>query len=176
MAPDRRPYKTSDGYICVLIYNNKEWETFFRAVGRSEQFAADRRLSDHAERTRHYSEVYRIVADILTTRSTDAWLKLLGEHDIPCVPLHDLDSLIDDPHLEAVGFFHEMAHPTEGTIRLTGIPSRWSETPPAITAHPPALGEHSVEVLREAGFSDDEIAALCVDGSTADGRPSRKSN
>ena len=170
LAPDRKPYKTSDGYICVLIYNNKEWETFFRAVGRSEQFASDLRLSDHAVRTKHYSEVYKIVADILATRSTAEWLALLGEHDIPSVPLHDLNDLIDDPHLKAVGFFQPMDHPSEGAIRLTGIPGRWSETPPAITAHPPRLGEHSVEVLREAGFSETEISALCADGCTLDGR------
>jgi crotonobetainyl-CoA:carnitine CoA-transferase CaiB-like acyl-CoA transferase len=170
LASDRRPYRTSDGYICVLIYNNKEWETFFRAIGRSEQYAADQRLSDHAVRTAHYSEVYAIVADILTTRSTAEWEKLFAENDIPSAPLHDLDSLIDDPHLAAVGFFREMNHPTEGAIRLTGIPSRWSDTPPEITRHPPSLGEHSIEVLLEAGFDDAEIRALCAEGATVDGR------
>jgi len=170
LAADRRPFKTSDGYICVLIYNNKEWETFFRAVGRHEQFVSDPRLSDHAVRTKHYSEVYKIVANILATRSTADWLALLGEHDIPAVPLHDLDDLIDDPHLKAVGFFHSMDHPSEGAIRLTGIPSRWSETQPAITAHPPQLGEHSVEVLREAGLSEAEIEALIAEGGSIDGK------
>jgi crotonobetainyl-CoA:carnitine CoA-transferase CaiB-like acyl-CoA transferase len=170
LAPDRRPYKTSDGYICVLIYNNKEWETFFRSIGKSEQYAADKRLSDHAIRTQHYAEVYKIVADILTTRSTAEWLKLLGENDIPCVPLHDLDSLIDDPHLKAVGFFQEMNHPTEGPVKLTGIPSQWSDTPPAITKHAPLLGEQSVEILREAGLSDAEIESLVAEGATLDGR------
>lgn len=170
LAADRRPYKTSDGYICVLIYNNKEWETFFRAVGREQQFAADPRLSDHAVRTKHYAEVYKIVADILTTKTTAEWLSLLSTHDIPCTPLHDLDSLIDDPHLAAVGFFQEMEHPTEGAIRLTGIPSRWSDTPPAIALPPPQLGEHSIEVLREAGLDDREIKALRAEGATVDGR------
>jgi crotonobetainyl-CoA:carnitine CoA-transferase CaiB-like acyl-CoA transferase len=170
LASDRRPYKTSDGYICVLIYNNKEWETFFRAIGRSDQYAADPRLSDHAVRTAHYSEVYAIVADILETRSTADWEKLFAENDIPSAPLHDLDGLIDDPHLAAVGFFQDMDHPTEGPIRLTGIPSRWSDTQPEITRHPPSLGEHSVEVLREAGFSAAEVETLCAEGATVDGR------
>lgn len=169
LASDRKPYRTSDGYICVLIYNNKEWETFFRAIGRSDQYAADPRLSDHAVRTAHYSEVYAIVAGILTTRSTAEWEKLFAENDIPSAPLHDLDSLIDDPHLAAVGFFKDMDHPTEGAIRLTGIPSRWSATQPEITRHPPSLGEHSVEVLREAGFGEAEIQILCAEGATVDG-------
>ena len=170
LAPDRRPYPTKDGYVCVLIYNNKEWETFFRAIGRSEQFNSDPRLSDHGVRTKHYAEVYAILGEILATRTTAEWLALMGENDIPAVPLYDLNDLIDDRHLAAVKFFHEMNHPSEGPIRLTGIPSQWSESALAITRHPPRLGEHSVEVLREAGLSDAEIESLKSEGATVDGR------
>jgi crotonobetainyl-CoA:carnitine CoA-transferase CaiB-like acyl-CoA transferase len=170
LAPDRRPYRTKDGYVCVLIYNNKEWEIFFRAIGRSEQFKSDPRLSDHAVRTRHYGEVYAMLGEILATRTTAEWLALLGENDIPAVPLYDLNDLIDDRHLDAVRFFHRMEHPSEGPIRLTGIPSQWSESSPAITRHPPRLGEHSIEVLREVGLSEAEIEALRTDGATIDGR------
>jgi crotonobetainyl-CoA:carnitine CoA-transferase CaiB-like acyl-CoA transferase len=63
-----------------------------------------------------------------------------------------------------------MEHPSEGPIRLTGIPSQWSESSPAITRHPPRLGEHSIEVLREVGLSEAEIEALRTDGATIDGR------
>jgi crotonobetainyl-CoA:carnitine CoA-transferase CaiB-like acyl-CoA transferase len=85
------------------------------------------------------------------------------------VPMNDLDSLIDDEHLNAAGFFVEMEHPTEGAIRLTGIPSRWSRSQPRVTRHPPRVGEHSVEILREAGFSAEEIARMCADGAVVDG-------
>jgi crotonobetainyl-CoA:carnitine CoA-transferase CaiB-like acyl-CoA transferase len=170
LAPDRRPYRTRDGYVCVLIYNNKEWETFFRAIGRIEQFGSDPRLSDHAVRTKHYAEVYAILGEILATRTTAEWLALFGENDIPAVPLYDLDDLIDDRHLAAVKFFHEMNHPSEGRIRVTGIPSQWSESALAITRHAPRLGEHSFEILREAGLSDAEIERLKAEGATVDGR------
>jgi crotonobetainyl-CoA:carnitine CoA-transferase CaiB-like acyl-CoA transferase len=113
--------------------------------------------------------VYALLGEILATRTTSEWLKLLGENDIPAVPLYDLNELIDDRHLDAVKFFQRMNHPSEGALRLTGIPSQWSESTLTITRHPPRLGEHSVEVLREAGLGEAEIEALCSEGATIDG-------
>ena len=168
LAPDRRPYHTSDGYVCVLVYTDRHFAAFFRAIGRTEKFAADPRFSDHATRARHYPEIYAILAEIFRERTTAEWLKLLREADIPCVPLNDLDHLIDDPHLAAVGLFEDVDHPSEGRIRLAGISSRWSRAGPGIDRHPPRLGEHSVEVLREAGFSEAEIRRLCREGAAVD--------
>src|ERR1700730_745143 len=113
----------------------------------------------------------------MTTRTTAEWLAALQEGDIPAVPMHDLDALIDDPQLAAVGFFHAMDHPTEGEIRLVGIPSRWSRSRPSIRRHPPGLGAHPAEVLREAGFDTREIARLAADraiGGVAATAPARK--
>jgi crotonobetainyl-CoA:carnitine CoA-transferase CaiB-like acyl-CoA transferase len=169
LAPDRRPYPTKDGYVCVLVYTDKQFAAFFAALGRSEEFAADARFSDHATRARHYPEVYAILAEILRTRTTAEWLALLREIDIPCVPLNNLDDLIADPHLSAVKLLQDYEHPSEGTIRLAGVPSRWSRAGPGVHRHPPRLGEHSVEVLREAGFSSAEIDALCAEGAALDG-------
>ena len=164
IAPDRRPYETGDGYICVLVYTDKQWEGFFRVLGDAA-LAADPRFKDQATRAGYYNEIYALLADVLRTKTTDEWLALLQEADIPCTPVYDLDDLIDDPHLEAVGFFHEMDHPSEGKIRLVGIPSRWSRTPPAITRHPPQIGEQSREILMEAGFAADEIERLIANGA-----------
>jgi crotonobetainyl-CoA:carnitine CoA-transferase CaiB-like acyl-CoA transferase len=169
LAPDRRPYPTQDGYVCVLVYTDKQFAAFFAALGRSEEFAADPRLSDHATRARHYPEVYAILADVLRTKTTAEWLSLLRKIDIPCVSLNNLDDVIADPHLSAVGLLQEYEHPSEGKIRLAGIASRWSRAGPGVHRHPPRLGEHSVEVLREAGFSSAEIDALCAEGAAVDG-------
>ncbi len=173
LAPDRRPYATRDGHVCVLIYTDRQWESFFRAIGKIDQFRSDSRFKDPAARSRHYAEAYAFVADVMTTRTTIEWLALLQEADIPAVPMHDLDALIDDPHLAAVGFFHDMDHPTEGHIRLVGVPSRWSRSKPAISRHPPGLGEHTSEVLREAGFGETAIERLAATGAIAPA-PSRR--
>jgi len=169
MTADRRPYQTSDGYICVLVYTDKQWQAFFRASGRAD-LAGDPRLKDYATRARNYAAIYALLADVIKTRPTAEWMRLLHEVDIPCVPMNDLNSLIDDEHLNAAGFFVEMEHPSEGAIRLTGIPSRWSRSQPRVRSHPPRVGEHSVEILREAGFSAEEIARLCAQGAVVDGR------
>ena len=114
LTPNRRPYATRDGYVCALIYTDKHWQAFFAALGRRDEFAANPRLSDHATRARHYNELYGMVADILRTRTTAEWIALFEGCDIPCAPMNDLDALIDDPHLDAVGFFQTQTHPTEG--------------------------------------------------------------
>jgi len=80
--------------------------------------------------------------------------------------VNSLESLLHDPHLEAVGFWQTVEHPTEGTMRLPGIPAVYGKTPGSIRRLPPRLGEHSVEILREVGVADDEIKTLLASGAT----------
>ena len=112
-----------------------------------------------------------MVADILQTRTTADWLAFFEDCDTPCASMHDLDALIDDPHLAAVGFFQSQAHPTEGQVRYTGIPSRWNGAALPITRHAPCLGEHSLPILKEAGVSTADSEALLKSGATIDGEP-----
>lgn len=170
LAADRRPYQTSDGYLCALIYTDKHWSAFFRAIGRAEEFAADPRFVNHEARATRYAEIYGLLADILRTRPTAEWMALLQDADIPCVPVQDLDQLIDDPHLAAVGFFQPMDHPSEGAIKLTGIPARWSRSKLEITRHAPRIGEQSLEILREIGIDGARARELCQQGVVVDGR------
>ncbi len=166
LAPHRRPYATRDGYLCVLIYNDKQWERFFEMIGRRD-LLADARFCDHSSRAAHITGVYEFVAEVMKTRTTSDWMRALDEGDIPATPMHTLDSLIDDAHLNAIGFFPEYDHPTEGRIRMTAPVGKWSETPPSIRTLAGRLGEHSREVLGELGYSVTEIDALVAKKITA---------
>ena len=160
----RRPYATRDGYVCVLVYNDKQWHSFLRLTGHPDKLN-DPGFAEHAGRSAHFDEVYRFVAEIMRTRTTAEWVRVLEEADIPAMPLHTVETLIEDPHLGDVGFFRNVDHPSEGRLRMMDVPSAWSATPPELNRPAPRLGEHSVEVLREAGFSAAEIERMLASGA-----------
>lgn len=174
LAPHRTPYATRDGYVCVLIYNDKHWRKFFSLIGRSEMFETDPRFSSQEARSRNIAEVYAFVAEQMATRTSAEWLRLLKEADIPATPLNSVDDVIDDRHLAATGFFPIMEHPTEGRLRMIAAPGTWSQTPPGTLRPAPRLGEHSVEILREAGYADAEIQAMIASRVTLIAEPPRK--
>jgi crotonobetainyl-CoA:carnitine CoA-transferase CaiB-like acyl-CoA transferase len=166
LASQRAPYATKDGYVCVLVYNDKHWRSFFRLVGREEMFESDPRFSSQEARSRNIGDVYAFVAHHMATRTSAEWLRLLKEADIPVAPLNSIDDVIDDPHLGESGFFVMTEHPTEGRLRQMATPSAWSQTPPGALRPAPRLGEHSVEILREAGYANAEIEAMIASGVT----------
>ena len=163
----RHPYPTMDGYVCVMIYTDRHWRAFFRALGREDEFERDPRYRDMTARTENIVALYRELAELLLTRTTAQWLDLLNKADIPAMPLHTLESLLADEHLAATGFFSFGEHPTEGRLRQMAYPSTWSATQPRCSRPVPRLGEHSLEVLREIGYSEDRIEALIQCGATA---------
>ena len=160
----RRPYQTRDGYVCALIYNDKHWKAFFELVGRGEM-AADPRFASAEGRSQDFDAVYSFVAEEMHKRTTGEWLAALEQADIPVQRMNSLEDILNDPHLAAIGYFREVEHPTEGTLRSMKVPSEWSETPPEVRRHAPRLGEHTREVLREAGYSDAQIEALAKSGA-----------
>src|SRR6202140_851236 len=165
LSRDRRPYKTSDGYICVIVYNDKQWENFFKATGRDD-LRRDPMFATFAGRAVNIDMVYAELARIFETRSTGEWTELLDKADVPVMPMHDLESILKDPHLVATDFFPVVNHPTEGKIRNMKVSASWSETSVEPARLGPRLNEHGAEILREAGFSADDIAALVRDGVT----------
>ena len=164
LNPNRRPFKTKDGYLAILPYTDQNWRDFFTLAGRQD-LLDDPRYKTLATRLRHIEILYNELATIALTRTNAEWLAELDRRNIPAMSVNTLQSLLHDPHLEAVGFWQMVEHPTEGTMRLPGLPATYSKTPGAIRRLPPRLGEHSEEILREAGLSADEIAAQLASGA-----------
>src|SRR6201996_7867432 len=165
LSPDRRPYKTADGYVCVIVYNDKQWTSFFEATGRDD-LRANPKFATFAARAQNIDLVYAELARMLLERTTAEWTDLLNKADIPTLPMHSLESILSDPHLRAVDFFPVVEHPTEGAIRSMRASATFSDTPVETARLAPRLSEHAEEVLREAGFSAEQIAALIRDGVT----------
>jgi crotonobetainyl-CoA:carnitine CoA-transferase CaiB-like acyl-CoA transferase len=149
----------------VIVYNDKQWENFFHATGRDD-LRSNPKFATFSGRASNIDVVYAELARILETRSTAEWTALLEKADVPVMPMHDLESLLQDPHIVATDFAPVIDHPTEGRIRNMRSSARWSETPVEMTRLAPRLSEHSAEILREAGFSAVEIDALVRDGVT----------
>jgi crotonobetainyl-CoA:carnitine CoA-transferase CaiB-like acyl-CoA transferase len=149
VAPNRRPYRTSDGYISALIYNDKQWSAFVGAV--KPAWASDPQFATLELRARRIDTVYALVAGTLKERTTQEWLELFRSHDIPAAPLRTPDELFDNPHLNAVGFFETVDTP-RGPVRFPGVPTWFSRTPGRVAGGAPELGANTAEVLEELGL------------------------
>jgi crotonobetainyl-CoA:carnitine CoA-transferase CaiB-like acyl-CoA transferase len=160
LAPERRPYRTQDGFVAALPYYAGQWSRFFAAVGRSHLYEGDPRFATPALQLQNVNELYAMVAEIMLERTTDDWLALFRELDIPSMVVSSIPDLIENPHLAAVGFFEDVDHPTEGRMRQIRTPSRWSDTQPHARRPAPHAGEQSREILEEIGYRADEIEGL----------------
>jgi crotonobetainyl-CoA:carnitine CoA-transferase CaiB-like acyl-CoA transferase len=164
LSRNRRPFKTKDGYVALLPYLNEHWQAFCALAGRQD-LVEDARFASLAARLENIDEVYREVGEIALTRTTAEWLALLGDR-VPVMIVNTLEDLLDDEQLTSTGFWSFPEHPTEGRLRMPGVPTRFSQTPGSVRRLPPRLGEHSLDVLREAGFLPAEIEAMLASGAT----------
>jgi len=159
LSPQRRPSRSKDGYVCILIVTDRHWNSFCTNLGR-EDLRTDPRLATVAARANHQPVVQQIVNDLAPSRTTAEWLEFCDAHDIPAMPVNDLDGVLEDPHLKATGFFTTREHPTEGPVRTIASPLGFSETPADFRHHAGFLGADGPEVLAVAGYSESEIADL----------------
>lgn len=149
LSKSRKPYRTLDGYIGLLPYTTGQWRRFFELSGHPEH-AEQERFMDPAQRARHIGEMYELLAAIVAQRSTQEWMQLLASADIPMAPVASLEDLLEDPHLQATGFFETHEHPTEGPVTMPGIPVRFSRTPGSIRWLAPNLDQDGAVIRQEA--------------------------
>ena len=169
LDPLAKPIPTRDGWICISANTNAQAFAFFDAVGRPE-LKTDPRFSSVQARFANVKDYFQVRVDVLKGRTTGEWLELFERHDVPAMPYHTLDSLLEDPHLRDIGFFELKAHPTEGNVREMRLPNQWSCGTRREWSPAPKLGEQSFDILREAGYADDEIERMVAAGVTVDGR------
>ena len=147
VAPNRKPYRTRDGYISALVYNDKQWSAFIEAV---QPPWASAEFATLEQRARRIDTVYALLGETFLERSTRDWLELLRSLDIPAAPVRTLDELFDNPHLQAANFFETVESPY-GTVRFPGPPTWFSRTPGRVAGPAPRLGEHTAEIVGEIG-------------------------
>jgi crotonobetainyl-CoA:carnitine CoA-transferase CaiB-like acyl-CoA transferase len=150
VAKNRRPYKTKDGYIAALVYNDKMWAAFMAAV---QPAWASEEFSTLEKRAKQIDKVYGLLAETFLERTTQEWLDLLRANHIPAAPLRTPDELFDNEHLKAVDFF-ETVQSEHGPIRFPGVPTWFSRTPGRVAGLAPRTGEHTQEVLAELARKD----------------------
>jgi crotonobetainyl-CoA:carnitine CoA-transferase CaiB-like acyl-CoA transferase len=151
MSRTRGPYPTKDGYLAIVVYTNKHWQAFSQLIGQPDLMTKDARFATQESRTQHAQDVGRFLSEQLPARSNAEWLELLHRIDIPACPVNAIEDLLTNPHLQAVGFFEEMDHPTEGKVNVARYPVRFGASPANIRALAPNLGEHNAEFLPEDG-------------------------
>ena len=166
----RRPVRTKDGWLTMLPYSADNWCAFFDTVGHPEcieEFS----VRDPVLRARNIDKIYDRMREIAPSRTTAEWEELLLSIDVPHTAFAKLSEITEHPHLKAVGLFRELEHPSEGTIVQARPPTRFSASPANIHRLPPKLGQHTRDVLREAGFEEDDIDALIECKAVAAGDP-----
>jgi len=165
LSPDRRPYKTQDGYICLAIYTDQHWQRFLERIDRRD-LIEDPIFATFNSRLIYMKDITNILGGILCQNTSSYWLQFFDDLDIPASPLNSMENLSQDPHIDAVGLVRLQLHPTEGTIAVLRNPVIWNDTisEPAVA---PKLGEHTEEMLCSLGICEDDIQAMIRDGVIA---------
>jgi len=165
LTEHRRPFPTKDGHICILATTDSQSRHLFEAIDCPE-LADDHRFSTLARRTDNIGELYGIIIERMSRRTTAEWRERLDSFDVPNGVVTSLEGLLADPYLNDAGFFEQVEHPSEGTMLTTAIPVMFSGSPgDSFRLPPPRLGEHTRSLLGELGYSEAAIDDITAQAS-----------
>ena len=163
LAPNRRPYRTRDGYVAIMPYTTLQWTRFLECVGRDDLRAQDW-IKDPVQRSANVNALYGVIADAAPQKTTAEWLVLMEERDVPCGPVNHIGDLFDEPHLKAVQLFEQATHPSEGDMLAVRSPFRITGVAHRPDRAAPQTGSSGADVLGEAGYSPSEAESLFAHG------------
>ena len=153
---NNRPVKTMDGYISISPNTDAQAFAFFEVIGRPE-LKDDPRFSNVASRTKNSEAYYLLRSNSLANKTSAEWIVIFEKNDIPCMRYNSLEDLMIDPHLQEVGFISEAEHPSEGMIKQLGLTNQFSGGVRTEFLPAPRLGENTLEIMQEFGFTAEEI-------------------
>lgn len=157
-------FASADGHVIIALGNDTLWAKFCEYVNRLD-LISDERFRTNADRTENHAELFPILSDIMSERTTDDWIDALGEIGVPCGPINAMDKVVSHPQVQAREMITRVAHQITGEVKVPGVPIKLSETPGNVDAPAPSLGEHTTEVLTDVlKMSPDEVAQLKQDG------------
>lgn len=159
LSAHRKPYKTADGWVCILPYSDRNWADFFAIVGMPE-LAQDARFSSIDARGRNVDALYGLVDSESAKRGTDEWVRLCDGVGIPCMPVIALQDIEHNAHVRAVGLIESSVHPSEGAYRSVRPPVKFGASPYVLRNHAPRLGEDTEDVLGSLGLSAQDLDQL----------------
>jgi crotonobetainyl-CoA:carnitine CoA-transferase CaiB-like acyl-CoA transferase len=158
-------FKTKDGYMSVVVVP-AHWERFCRALGKAE-WIDEPNLSSVVYRVQHYDDMEALVEETTTTKTTAEWLEIFEKHQVAAGPINSVEEMFEDPQIRALDMLRTMIHAKAGEVKIQDLPWQMSETHSGVRLPPPALGEHTTQILSENGFSAQEISKLMADGVVA---------
>ena len=160
ITPNRRPRRTTDGWVVILPYSEANWASFFTFAG-SPHLADDERFTTGRNRVNNADILYGLLDDLVASHSTEEWIEFCEAESIACAEVLDLEHLDDNVHFAAVGLLQEADHPTEGRYRYVRNPVKMQSLGEGeLRRHPPRLGADTADVLAEIGYSEDQIEAI----------------
>ena len=159
-----QPFETTDGYVNVGAANQANWERLCAAIGRDE-LISDPRFVQPKDRMNNLDDLAATLEETFECETSAYWLEKLESAGVPVGPIYDLKEVYEDPQVRARDMFVETEHPVAGRVGNIGIPIKLSETPGRFRRPAPTLGQHTSEVLRDLGCTDDEIQFLRSEGA-----------